>query len=156
MDADQVEIVAQICRALDGLPLAIELAAARVRSFSLTEIAEQVRADPTRLSRVGRPRHDHRQSLYEAMEWSYRLLTEQEQALHRRLSVLPGPLHGLPLQGRGHRRGGPGGVRGHRATARPRPSLPARRPLHPAGNRHPVRAARHRTGARPSPSAGRR
>ncbi|WP_344804194.1 AfsR/SARP family transcriptional regulator [Microlunatus ginsengisoli] len=91
LDADAMASVVQICRALDGIPLAIELAAARVRSFSLTEIAEQVRADPTRLSRVGRQRGDHRQSLYEAMEWSYRLLTEQEQSLHRCLSVLPGP-----------------------------------------------------------------
>ena len=88
---DQLGLAVEICQALDGLPLAIELAAARVRSFSLAEIAEQARADPSRLSRVGRARGDHRQSLFEAIEWSYRLLDPREKTLHRYLSVLPGP-----------------------------------------------------------------
>lgn len=91
LEDSSAAIVTEICRALDGLPLAIELAAARVRSFSLAEIAEQVRADPSRLSRLGRHEQDHRQSLYDAIEWSYRLLPEPEQVLHRYLSMLPGP-----------------------------------------------------------------
>ncbi|MET1003992.1 MAG: BTAD domain-containing putative transcriptional regulator [Propionibacteriaceae bacterium] len=90
LDPEALALVAQICRSLDGLPLAIELAAARVRYFSLAEIAEQARGDPSRLSRIGRARADHRQSLYDAIEWSYRLIPPREQALHRRLSVLPG------------------------------------------------------------------
>ena len=87
---DGVAVVDRICRAVDGLPLAIELAAARTRMFGLVELAEQVVVDPSRLGRIGRGRSDHRSTLYDAIEWSYRLLDEPEQALHRRLSILPG------------------------------------------------------------------
>jgi predicted ATPase len=48
----QLEQVGEIWHSLDGLPLAIELAAARTRSFSLAEIATQVRTDPSRLARL--------------------------------------------------------------------------------------------------------
>ena len=89
-DAESLTVVEQICRALDGLPLAIELAAARVRSLTLVEIATQVSADPSRLTRIGRGSNDHRQSLFDAVEWSYRLLDPEERLLHRWLSVLPG------------------------------------------------------------------
>lgn len=89
-DSDDEILVQTICEALDGLPLAIELAAARIRSFSLPEIAEQVRTDPTRLGRLGRTRGDHRANLFSAIEWSYRLMPPDEQTTHRRLSVLPG------------------------------------------------------------------
>ena len=89
-DAESLTVVEQICRALDGLPLAIELAAARVRSLTLIEIATQVSADPSRLTRIGRGSNDHRQSLFDAVEWSYRLLDPGERLLHRWLSVLPG------------------------------------------------------------------
>lgn len=89
-------LVERICRAVDGLPLAVELAAARARSFTLTEIAEQVTSDPGGLGRVGRGGRsgrggDHRRSVREAIEWSHRLLDADEQAVHRALSVLPGP-----------------------------------------------------------------
>jgi len=77
---------AEICRRLDGLPLAIELAAARMRVMNEGELAE--RLDDRRLLTDGtsraQPRH---QSLDAAIEWSYRLLTEQEQTLFVRLSV---------------------------------------------------------------------
>ena len=87
---EQLQIIDEICADLDGLPLAIELAAARARSFTLTEIAAQVAADPTRLARIGHGSSDHRRTLHEAIDWSYRLLPPAEQALHRRLSVLQG------------------------------------------------------------------
>lgn len=89
-DAEDHAIIETICRGLDGLPLAIELAAARVPMFALAEIAEQVTSDPSRLGRLGRTRNDHRSTLYQAIEWSYRLLPAELQELHRRLSVLPG------------------------------------------------------------------
>jgi len=83
-------VIASICRALDGLPLAIELAAARIRVLS----AEQIRA---RLSdrfalltagdRSGPPRQ---RTLRAAIEWSYEMLTGAERALFRRLSVFAG------------------------------------------------------------------
>jgi len=81
----------QICSAVDGLPLAIELAAARVRTDGIAAVADQVALDPSRLRRLGQNRGGHHDSLAEAIEWSYRMLSEDEQLLHRRLSVLPGP-----------------------------------------------------------------
>lgn len=84
------QVVASICRHLDGLPLAIELAAARVRSLGVAEVERRlterfrvlVDSDPTRVS--------HHQTLRAAVEWSTQLLTSEELALHRRLSVFPG------------------------------------------------------------------
>ena len=86
-----VALVERICRAVDGLPLAVELAAARARSFTLAEIAEQVTTDPGGLGRVGRGAAGHRRTVREAIEWSHRLLETDEQVVHRALSVLPGP-----------------------------------------------------------------
>ncbi|MGE3287364.1 MAG: BTAD domain-containing putative transcriptional regulator [Pseudonocardia sp.] len=85
------QTVERICAAVDGLPLAIELAAARTRSFGLAEILDQVDDDPGALGRVGRGPADHRRTLRSAIEWSHRLLTPAEQLVHRRISVLPGP-----------------------------------------------------------------
>ena len=80
-----------ICTALDGLPLPIELAAARARSYTLGDIAAQVSADPGRLSRIGRGPADHRATVLSAIEWSHRMLTQAERIAHRRIAVLPGP-----------------------------------------------------------------
>ncbi|GEC27745.1 MULTISPECIES: BTAD domain-containing putative transcriptional regulator [Pseudonocardia] len=82
---------AEISTALDGLPLAIELAAARARVYGLAEIRDQIRSDPTRLARMGRPGAERRQSLQSALDWGHRLLTPAEQLVHRRLAALPGP-----------------------------------------------------------------
>lgn len=81
----------EICAAVDGLPLAIELAAARVRTDGIGAVVAQVALDPARLRRLGQARGGHHHSLGEAIDWSYRLLSEDERLLHRRLSVLPGP-----------------------------------------------------------------
>ncbi len=79
--------VAQICQRLDGIPLAIELAAARVRAMPVEQIAERL-DDRFRLltggSRTALPRQ---QTLQALMDWSYDLLTEEEKTLLRRLSV---------------------------------------------------------------------
>ena len=88
LDRDAEDAVGEICRRLDGLPLAIELAAARMRAMTATELAH--RLDSSRLVRVGRgalPRH---QSLVAAIDWSYRLLSEPERALFARLSLFAG------------------------------------------------------------------
>jgi predicted ATPase/DNA-binding SARP family transcriptional activator len=82
--------VAQICIGLDGLPLAIELAAARGRSYSIAEIAEQVTLDPTGLARQGAAAPGHG-TLRDEIDRSYRQMTDAEQGLHRALAVLPGP-----------------------------------------------------------------
>jgi predicted ATPase/DNA-binding CsgD family transcriptional regulator len=86
-DNENAPAVAQICRRLDGIPLAIELAAARVRVLRPEEIAERL-DDRFQLlaagSRTGEPRH---QTLRALVDWSYELLSEDEQLLFRRLSV---------------------------------------------------------------------
>jgi predicted ATPase len=80
-------VVAQICHRLDGVPLAIELAAARVRVLPVEQIAARL-DDRFRLltggSRTALPRQ---QTLRALIDWSYDLLTEPEQALLRQLSV---------------------------------------------------------------------
>jgi predicted ATPase/DNA-binding SARP family transcriptional activator/Tfp pilus assembly protein PilF len=80
-------ILAQICRRLDGIPLAIELAAARMSLLSAQEIAARLDGRFSLLTggrRTALPRH---QTLRAAIEWSYDLLSQAEQMLYRRLSV---------------------------------------------------------------------
>ena len=88
--AEELFEVRRICRAVDGLPLAIELAAALTLTYSLEEIADEVESDPGQLATVGRGSARHHQTLTAAVERSYRLLGPEEQLLHRRLAVLPG------------------------------------------------------------------
>jgi predicted ATPase/class 3 adenylate cyclase len=82
--------IARICRRLDGIPLALELAAARVRALPVEQIAARL-DDRFQLltggNRNALPRH---QTLRAAMDWSYDLLTEPERAVLRRLSVFSG------------------------------------------------------------------
>jgi non-specific serine/threonine protein kinase len=82
--------VLQICRRLDGIPLATELAAARVKVLSVEQIAARL-DDAYQILTVGRrtalPRH---QTLRATMDWSYSLLSEQERILFRRLSIFAG------------------------------------------------------------------
>ena len=89
LDHEPVGAVAEICRRLDGLPLAIELAAARMRAMSSLDVAR--RLDTLRLLSGGaRDALPRQQSLVATIDWSYRLLTEAEQALFMRLSVFAG------------------------------------------------------------------
>jgi len=87
---DNSVAVTQICRQLDGIPLAIELAAARVKVIAPEQIAERLH-DRFQLltsgSRTALPRH---QTLEAAMDWSYDLLNEPERILLRRLAVFSG------------------------------------------------------------------
>lgn len=82
--------VARICQAIDGLPLGIELAAARTRIFELHEIATAVVDSPMSLGSVGKPHRGRgRFTLRESIDGSHSVLSEREQIAHRRLSVLP-------------------------------------------------------------------
>ncbi len=82
--------VAQICYRLDGIPLALELAAARVRGLKVEQIAQRL-SDRFRLLASGsRTALPHHQTLRALIDWSYDLLTEQERILFRRLSVFAG------------------------------------------------------------------
>ncbi|WP_158539863.1 AfsR/SARP family transcriptional regulator [Williamsia limnetica] len=82
--------IARICAAVGGLPLGIELAAARARVFDLGEIADSLDGAPGQLTRSGHGARRH-SNLLETVDWGYRLAGNDEQILHRRLAVLPGP-----------------------------------------------------------------
>jgi predicted ATPase/class 3 adenylate cyclase/DNA-binding CsgD family transcriptional regulator len=89
LTSDNASAVAQICQRLDGIPLAIELAAARTRGLAVEQIVTKL-DDRFKLLTGGissLPRH---QTLRATMDWSYGLLGEQEQVLLRRLSVFAG------------------------------------------------------------------
>ncbi|MGW4791411.1 BTAD domain-containing putative transcriptional regulator [Nonomuraea sp. NPDC004297] len=88
--ADTLAAMVRICRALDGMPLAIELAAARLRTMSVDQLARRL-DDRFRLltsgSRTALPRH---KTLRAVVDWSWDLLTESERGVLRRLSVFSG------------------------------------------------------------------
>ncbi|NUR60801.1 MAG: AfsR/SARP family transcriptional regulator [Catenulispora sp.] len=90
VDAETLPDVARVCRSLDGLPLAIELAAARLRTLPLHQIAGRL-GDRFRLltggSRTAMPRH---QTLRAVVAWSWELLSADERDLAERLAVFPG------------------------------------------------------------------
>jgi len=89
-DARTLSAMARVCQALDGMPLAIELAAARLRTMSVDQLASRL-DDRFRLltggSRTARPRH---RTLRAVIDWSWTLLTDAERTVLRRLSVFPG------------------------------------------------------------------
>ncbi|MDQ2748244.1 MAG: winged helix-turn-helix domain-containing protein [Actinomycetota bacterium] len=88
--ADEYEAVAQICRQLDGIPLAIELAAARLSTVSAVELAARL-SDRFELLTGGARTADARQrTLRSAVEWSYNLLGADEQVMFRRLAIFQG------------------------------------------------------------------
>jgi predicted ATPase/DNA-binding SARP family transcriptional activator/Tfp pilus assembly protein PilF len=96
LDQENAYAIAQICYQLDGIPLALELAAARVKLLRVEEIAARLH-DRFRFltggARTALPRH---QTLQAMIDWSYDLLSESERALLRRLSVFAG---GWSLEG---------------------------------------------------------
>lgn len=89
VDDDTARAVAQICRRLDGLPLAIELAAARLRVLTPDQIIGRL-DDGLRV--LGRPEvaPGRQRTLRATLDWSYELLSDAERALFRRLSVCAG------------------------------------------------------------------
>ena len=82
--------VTDICKRLDGIPLALELAAARVRAFSAETIAERLGDRFQLLTGGDRTAMPRQQTLRAAIDWSYDLLTDSERAVLRRLSVFAG------------------------------------------------------------------
>ncbi|WP_274557953.1 ATP-binding protein [Streptomyces spiramyceticus] len=88
------DAVAELCRHLDGLPLAVELAAARVRVLSVPEIARRL-GDRFALLRGGaRDVPERHRTLHAVVEWSWNLLAEDARAALRTLSVFPGGFSG--------------------------------------------------------------
>jgi predicted ATPase len=84
------DAVSEICRRLDDLPLALELAAARVKALSSAQILERLEQRLPLLTGGARDLPERQRTLRGAIEWSYELLTEDEQRLFARLSVFRG------------------------------------------------------------------
>lgn len=89
-DAEDLLAIGRICRSLDGIPLALELAAARVASMSPTEIADRLSQRFSLLTSGARTAEARQQTLRATVEWSYQLLSEAEQRVFDRLSVFHG------------------------------------------------------------------
>ncbi|MCW2564127.1 MAG: Transcriptional regulator, partial [Mycobacterium sp.] len=89
-DGDDAALVADICRRLDGMPLAIELAAARVRALSLRQIADSLNDRFRLLTGGARNALRRQQTLRASVDWSHALLTEPERTLFRRLGAFMG------------------------------------------------------------------
>jgi predicted ATPase len=87
---DDAALVVEICRRLDGMPLAIELAAARARALSLSQIAEGLHDRFRLLTGGARSAVRRQQTLRASVDWSHALLTEPERVLFRRLAVFAG------------------------------------------------------------------
>ena len=87
---DNAAVVTSICRALDGMPLAIELAAARVRALSVEEISARLDDRFGLLTAGQRSAAPRQRTLRATIEWSHELLTPPERLLFRRLSVFTG------------------------------------------------------------------
>ncbi len=88
--ADNADTVTEICRRLDGLPLAIELAAARIRALSPAEILDSLHDRFRLLTGGARTAVRRQQTLRASVEWSHELLSEPEQVLFRRLAAFFG------------------------------------------------------------------
>jgi predicted ATPase/class 3 adenylate cyclase len=87
LDGSSAPLVAEICRRLDGMPLAIELAASRLRALSLADLNDRLDQRFRLLTGGSRNALPRQQTLLATVDWSYSLLTAPEQKLLRRLSV---------------------------------------------------------------------
>ncbi len=86
---DDLEVIAAICRRLDGLPLAIEIGAARAPAFGLREFAERLSRGLDLLTGGRRTAAARHRSVRAVVDWSYGLLTDDEARLFARLAVFP-------------------------------------------------------------------
>src|SRR5262245_22143857 len=87
---EDVAVVASVCERLDGLPLAIELAAARVRTLSLEQLAERLSDRFALLTRGPRTAVARQRTLRTSVDWSHDLLSPLEQRLLPRVAVFVG------------------------------------------------------------------
>lgn len=90
LTSENAPTIAHICKRLDGIPLAIELAAARVKVMQVQQIAERLENRFRLLTGGSRTALPRQQTLRALIDWSYSLLTEAERTLFRRLSVFVG------------------------------------------------------------------
>jgi len=90
LDADSGPAVAQLCRRLDGMPLAIELAAARMRALSAGELVDRLGDRFALLANGGRTAEPRQRTLRATIEWSFQLLEDADRRLFRRLAIFAG------------------------------------------------------------------
>lgn len=90
LDEDELEAIAAVCAALDGMPLALELAAARVSSLSTAELAGRLGDRFALLTGGARTADTRQRTLRATVDWSHDLLTDHEQVVFRRLAVFHG------------------------------------------------------------------
>jgi predicted ATPase/class 3 adenylate cyclase len=90
LDDASAPLVASVCRRLDGIPLALELAAARLSSMSLKQVSDRLGQRFRLLTGGSRNAMPRQQTLQAAVDWSFGLLTEPERDVLRRLSVFAG------------------------------------------------------------------
>jgi non-specific serine/threonine protein kinase len=91
LDGETTPAVARLVARLDGMPLAIELAAARVEALGVAQLLDRIDDRFTLLRTGDRLAADRQRSLAATVEWSYRLLDERERRVFRAVSVFPGP-----------------------------------------------------------------
>ena len=87
---DDLGAVVRACRRLEGMPLGLELAAARIRTLSPTELADRLDSTFRTLGSASKVALPHQRTLEATLDWSYGLLTHAERAVFRRLSVFAG------------------------------------------------------------------
>jgi non-specific serine/threonine protein kinase len=90
LTAENAASIVRICRRVEGLPLALELAAARLRTLSVAELAERLDDACRLLTRGSRTAPPRQQTLRATLDWSYDLLPETERTVFRRLAVFAG------------------------------------------------------------------
>lgn len=90
LDESNAPVIAELCRRLDGLPLALELAAATVGVLSPSQILSRLGDRFSQLADGRQPRPARQQTLHATLEWSYELLSERERLLFRRLAAFTG------------------------------------------------------------------
>jgi predicted ATPase/class 3 adenylate cyclase len=90
LDIQNATLVAEVCRRLDGIPLAIELAAARLKVLSVAQLVQRLDQQFALLSGTLRDMPPHQQTLETTLDWSYDFLSGPERLLFKRLSIFSG------------------------------------------------------------------